>query len=296
MKWEIEVREKPNPSLARIVIAGQWNAEPQKAKKLLVDICRNWPKNKKVKFLITCGGFIQFDWPESISRECIGDNKNPSEDSVCRLVQAAKECAKSVLDDGLDKELREFTDYITLGIDSSKKKISKTQNYIRQLHVELVLLADLRNSKLHWTGKSYPTTNQEKGLVRISDLQTHLFNLNDIGNTLVLGCHDLNVFNPRGRATTKTCWRKKIREDFYSLVKKEKPQVVLHHPHTTDSSKIWTAAWNELRKVVSMINIYGGAGRYDNEGQEPRSQLEDVLEKTKCGNTIDFIIRTNKEL
>lgn len=147
--WKIDVREDPNPFLARIVIADKWDGNPKEARKLLDAIYKKWPKNREVKFLMTCGGFIQFNWPESISREDIGDNKNPKSKAVEVLVEEAKKYANSVLSGGVGEKLREFTEYITLGIDSQKEKISTTQNYISQPHVELVLLIDLRNNKFH---------------------------------------------------------------------------------------------------------------------------------------------------
>ena len=109
-----------------------------------------------------------------------------------------------------------------------------------------------------------------------------------------MGCHDLNVFNPRGAATTKSVWRKNIRDEFYGIVKKETPSVVLHHPHTTDSSKTWTMAWNELVRIAPTIVKYIGAGRYYKQDGE-RSDLNEVLGKTKRGNTIDFIVRLQAE-
>jgi len=132
---KIEIREKPVPSLARVIIAGKWMGNPDEAKKLLDDICEKWPKEKKVKFIITCGGFIQFNWPQSISRKDIGDNKNPNNQVIEILVKEAEKYVRYVLDD-LSEKLRESTDYITLGIDSYKEKISTTQNYINQPHID----------------------------------------------------------------------------------------------------------------------------------------------------------------
>ena len=70
----IEIRKDPEPFLARIIITDEWDGNPKDAKRLLEDIYNKWPKDKKVKFLITCGGFIHFDWPDSVTKEDIGDN------------------------------------------------------------------------------------------------------------------------------------------------------------------------------------------------------------------------------
>lgn len=287
--WEIEVREEQNPSIARVIIAGEWEGNPIEAKQLLEDICEKWPKGRKVKFLITCGGFIQFDWPESISRNDIGNNKNPDINSVDALVKEAEKCAKSVLSGGLDKKLGEFTDYITLGIDSYKEKISTTQNYINQPHIELVFLKDLRQENLYWTGKSYPTPAQQNGLVRIANLQTHFFDL-DIGKVMILGCHDLSVFNPRSKNAKG--WRREVNNDFKKLAEKEKPIYVLQHPHTTVKRRTWLNAWGCLRKTLPSVKQHAGSGRYYESDRE-RSEwdnVDKVLKDTKNTTTIDFII------
>ena len=236
------MRREPNPLLARIIIAGKWDGDISEAKKLLKDVYKKWPKEEKVKFFITCGGFIQFEWPRYITRRDIVDNKYPDDKVVKTLVAEAENCAKFVLSDGLSEKLKEVTDYLTLGIDSYKEKISTTQNYIKQLHVELVFLIDLRNDKFYWTGKSYPTPNQQNGLIIISDLKTHFFDLYDVGKTMILGCHDLTIFNPRSKNAKG--WRKKVNEEFRELAKKEQPICVLQHPHTTVKVRTWLNAWS----------------------------------------------------
>ena len=102
------------------------------------------------------------------------------------MVKEAEKCAQYVLDDDLVEKYSKITDYITLGIDSFKEKISTTKNYIGQLHIELVSLIDLKNNNFYWTGKSYPKSSQQRGLVRISDLKTHFFDL-DVGKVMILG-------------------------------------------------------------------------------------------------------------
>lgn len=287
--WKIEVREDSEPFLARIIIADDWDGRPENARRLFEEIFDKWPKGRRVKFIITCGGFIQFDWPEFISRKDIGDNKNPDGKVVGVLVREAEKCARSVLTEGLRSKLREVTDYITLGVDSYKEKISMTKNYIGQPHIELVFLVDLRSDEFYWTGKSYPTANQQNGLVRIADLRTHFFDLS-IGKVMVLGCHDLTIFNPRSKNAKG--WRKEVNEEFRKLAQEEKPKIVLQHPHTTVKVRTWLNAWSCLKKTLPSVEKYAGAGRYY-EPHRRRSEyddLDDVLMHTKCGDTIDFIV------
>ncbi|MEM3365394.1 MAG: hypothetical protein QXM93_03120, partial [Candidatus Methanomethyliaceae archaeon] len=58
LDWKIRVIEDPSPICARIIIADQWNGDGEDARKVLEKVLKNFPKGKKVKFLITCGGFI----------------------------------------------------------------------------------------------------------------------------------------------------------------------------------------------------------------------------------------------
>ena len=285
-KLRIEITEDASPSLARIIIAGDWNGDVQLARKLLEKISEKWPKGKRVSCLMTCGGFLSFDWPSSLPS--VEDNKDPAQQTVdCLKGNAEKQC-DLLLQAGLYERLGECTDYITLGVDSHKEKISLTKNYISEPHIELVTLIDLRSKKYHWTGKSYPTSNQEKGLIRISNLGTHFFDA-DFGRVMILGCHDLTFFNNRNWKNTKG-WRKEVKKGFRDLARRKEPRIVLQHPHTTDSTLTWAAAWRGLSRMLPTVEKYASAGRYYNPDDDPRSSLEEVLEKTKCCNTIDITV------
>jgi hypothetical protein len=289
--WEIELRKDLAPSLARIVIAGEWYGKPEQVRRLLKAVCEKWPTGKGVKFLMTCGGFIEFEWPRFISRYDIGDNLNPNEKALRDLIKEATKAVQNVLTDDVTERLREVTDYITLGVDSYKEVVSTTQNYISQLHIELVLIADLRAKRFYWTGKSYPTPAQQRGLVRLPDLGTHFLKLGDAEEVMILGCHDLTLFNNRNWGRTKG-WRKHIKVEFRKLAKEHKPMFVLQHPHTTDSVMTWNSAWRELERELPSVKMYASAGRYHNT-QGERSDLYEVLDKTKHGDSLDFIVHTH---
>jgi hypothetical protein len=287
--WIIEVRQDPDPSLGRIIVAGDWQGNIDATKSLLKDICDAWPKKKRVSFLITCGGFINFPWPSSLSNLEVGNPVYPERAAVEFLAEEARRNVELLLTENLCDKLEKCTRYLTVGIDTSKSKISVTRNYISEPHIELVFLIDLKERTYRWTGKSYPTPNQERGLVRTADLEKHFFE-SDFGKVLILGCHDLTIFNPRSDATAKG-WRKEVKDEFKLLSKKRDPSIVLQHPHTTDSSRIWLTAWNSLARLLPNVKEYASAGRYYNKGEPCRSELLDVLRKTKCADTLDFIVR-----
>ena len=291
---EVEIKEDSNPFLARVIITNEWKGKPEEARKLLECILEKWPTGKRVKFILTCGGFVEFEWPKDVSSQDIGDNKYPSDKVVEALVNKAEKYARFVLSKGLGKDLSNYTDYITLGIDSHKAKISTTRNYITKPHIELVSLIDVRNNKSCWTGKSYPTTKQERGLVRISNLEAHFVELKNLGKVMILGCHDLNMFNNRNWKNTGK-WRKEIKTRFRALAKKENPFCVLHHPHTTVNVRTWLNAWGSLRKELQSVEQYAGVGRYYECDKERLKwdALGDVRRATRSErtDTIDFVVR-----
>lgn len=275
-----------NPIIGRIIIAGKWNSDVKKARHILKTCYRKWPKDKIVKIIITCGGFIQYDWPQNISKADIGDNKYPNSRVVTILIKQAEKYVKNnIISNDMRKELTKVTDYLTLGIDSYKEP-----NNINEPHIELVCLIDLNNNKYYWTGKSYPMVCQQKGLIRISNLKSHFLKLNNIGSLMLLGCHDLNIFNPR--TITAKGWRRRVNKEFRILAKKQNPKIVLQHPHTTDSVFTWAAAWGGLRKILSTVTTYASAGRFD-KSRFKDSKLKNILIKTKYGDTIDFIVYIN---
>jgi len=283
----VELRSDPNPSLGRVIICDEWKGRLNDARQVLHDICSNWPADVQVDCLVTPGAFLTFPWPTQMPE--VGNPRNPNAETIEELISCAEMQCKKLLNNQLVKELRRRTNFLSIGIDSFKKKISLSQASIREPHIELVAFIDLSNGHYHWTGKSYPTAGQQDGLVRISDIGSHFVD-SHFGKVLILGCHDLIVFSPRGRAVTKAGWRRKIRSDFYSMLRREEPTTVLHHPHTTDSSFTWLNAWNEVFRAAPTILRYIGAGRYHRPDGE-RSSLDEVLMRTKHGPTVDCIIR-----
>lgn len=285
--WSLDLRSDPNPKVARIVIDGQWRGDLGLAGSLLEDVANRWPQNKYVGFLVTCGAFITFDWPTSLPP--IVDNWTPDERAFRTLGAIAKKKVSELLSDRLSAKLASHTRYLTIGVDSHKDKISETQNQIPEPHVEFICLVDLKSGQVHLTGKSYPTTGQERGLVRNADLANHIVKTAH-GKVLVLGCHDLTIFNPRSRSRRQGR-RKKVADSWENDIKNDPPDLIIHHPHTTVKTRTWAASWNELHRLLPSIKLSLGAGRYSMEdaGWGERNALNQVLERTRRGATLDFV-------
>ena len=287
MNWTVEFKREENPSVARVIIAGYWDGDVKAVHGLLADVCQQWPTGYKVRYLITCGGFVEFDWPLA---PVMGRTMPPVSDRLDRLISAAQKYCHSLLDNELREKLRKYTRYLTLGVDSAEEP-----DNLRKPHVELVTLLDLEKGKWHWTGKSYPVTNQEAGLERVTELETHLLDLEG-EKVMILGCHDLNMFSRRSQAIAKG-WRREVIQEIYSLACSMKPTRVLQHPHTTDSVKTWQTALSGLLKSVLTVRDFASAGKWYREDEyglqaKPRSPLGEVLKKTKLGKTIDIVVWT----
>lgn len=271
-----------NPPLARIVISGAWSQRHYDAKKLLEEVIEAWPENKKVEFLITCGGFIDFPWPNDLQLNK-PDTINPDNEIINALCDSAEPVIHKVIDKNIRNKLKGLTNYVTLGLDSSNP-----QRY----SVELVAVINTGNGKIHWTGKSYPNNDQEKSLIRINDMSTHFMNSKS-GKVMVLGCHDLKMFSNRGRAVSKSEWRINARNELDTLLIEENPKIVIQHPHSTDSTRSWGTEIKQLCNQVDSIENFLSAGRYYRGSEKIRSPLSDVLNSTKIGQSIDFVYESN---
>jgi len=261
-----------------------------KLENCLVAFAKKWSRGKKLELLTTCGGCVQGEWPQSVTKEDGGNGNNPNQHVVDLLVEEAKKCVKQVLQNGLDKKLSQITNYLTFGIDSFKSKISLSQNYIGQPHIELVIITDLVNKKFHVTGKSYPTSGQEGKLVRITDLDSHFIKLMNGDKVMVFGCHDLMMCSNRNWDNTGK-FKRKIKEEFRNKAMKESPQIAIQHPHTTDSIRTWGGCWGTLKRMFPTLKNYAGSGTYYNPDRPVRDELHKVLEKTKGGKFLDIIVR-----
>lgn len=272
----------------RVIIRGPWYGGVRQARSLLDAVCDEWPKGQRTRILVTSGGFLSFEWPPNITRAEVDDNRDPDPSAVAALFAEADIAVNALLGGSLRSRLLHCTDAIAIGVDSFKTQVSISSECIKDLHVELVYFLDLRTNKFCRTGKTYPTTGQEGGLVRITDVASHFATL-DGDSVFFLGCHDLNAFSPRGNSRVKQRWRKEVIRGLRQAVKQRAPRIVVHLPHTTDSRRIWQASWNKLVETAGSVDFYASAGRYHNS-DGPRGTLDSVLQATVLGGSVDSVV------
>ena len=242
-----------------------------------------WPG--KAMFMITLGGFVVTPFPSRWE----GERGWASRTGDFRaLIPHARKAVDKVLTPRVLDAARGRVDFLTLGVDlndgSGKRKMDRRP---RGTHAELVTIIDVeRGEPMHWTGKSYPVGWQERKLVLETDLESHLLRCGK-ERVLVLGCHDLNMFSPRAWANMNTgsprhvCSRR-MRE----LARDFRPTIILHHPHSTDTPRIWATAWSGAQELLPREpgghHIWAsGIGYYTVDGK-PRGRLRDVLRVTGC--------------
>jgi hypothetical protein len=109
---------------------------------------------------------------------------------------------------------------------------------------------------------------------------------------MILGCHDLTVYNPRAQATARG-WRQDVNAKFRALAAARRPVAVLHHPHTTTKCGTWEGKWRRIGDELPFVRDYLGTGAYSfrDPGWDQRDGLARVLEVNGRGEILDVMVR-----
>ena len=258
------------------------------ARKRLLNAFESRPAGNVVPYAITSGGFIKAPFPHGYKGK---QGWNSHRKDFEQLIPDAKKALDEVLTGEILRAIRGHARFLTLGIDLIDER--KGDDGIDR-HAELVAVVKTSSGDVvGWTGKSYPTEDQQDTLIHQPYLESHRFKWND-SNVLVLGCHDLNMFIDRGRPSKSRHSKKKDRKrDMRKLAVDWNPIVVLHHPHFTDTPNIWAAPWGSLRRMLPSADVYASGIAYCHfkQANRPRKPLEDVLNGTKWGDVEDIVVR-----
>lgn len=274
--------------IARLIVTGKQyysNALPNysKLQKVFDKFVAKAHGKQHFEFVVTPGGFLKFEFPkrlqdyleiEELEQKHISAFQTKAEQTIIEFLAGISRDTY--------KKLQATADLLTIGIDGHNPS-----NY---QHIELVAVYDLQKGKVvQWTGKFYPTENQKRDLIKINDLNSHFAQLNN-QNVIILGCHDLSVFNPRGQAAVDAnSWKGLTSGAFRKLCKQFKPDIILQHPHTTDTPNIWNLAWRTVEKEFPNVQHFASGIKYFNWNGNPRGDLNAVLTKTKKGDVTDFV-------
>ena len=254
----------------------------------------HWPGY--AMFTVTPGGFVKAPFPNGWNG-ARGWASRPEDFRA--LVPHAQKAVDEVLTPRVLNAARGRTGFLTLGVDlndgSSKQKMDKKA---RGTHAELVAIVNVEQGKpVRWTGKSYPVASQERTLVQEADLSSHLFRCG-AERALVLGCHDLNMFSERAKSNmTPGSRRHRRSEEMKELAREFGPTVILHHPHSTDSWRVWSTAWHGAREFLPKNDgeehVWASGIAYYRGGGKCRGALHDVQRRTRCcdNHIVDILVK-----
>lgn len=239
-------------------------------------------KKERTKFLVTPGGFAIGKFPKNWEGGCGWES---SDKDLSELIPFAIPIVDKVVSKRLLKAAAGFIKYITLNVDLRSKHTA--------LHAELVAVIDVASGKIiGWTGKSYPTMSQEKKIVRATDPSTHLFELG-ADRVVILGCHDLNIFNGRARANQKRGGHRDLAcRKMLQCFNEFKPTHIIQHPHGTDTWRSWNQSWKQVSRQFPGV-CWSSAITYAANKGERRAPLQDVLDRThyEGSESLNFIVK-----
>jgi hypothetical protein len=284
LKFKATYRHETNaPALLRVVLDSnpQGLDKPQTASDILLTAMQACEAKLHVRFLQGPGGLISFPWPNNFH---VSDVWNPTHSELQILTDAGKDSFDQFKKAISKDKLRSWADFISIGVDGSSSATGQ--------HIEFVFIYDTAADSVQITGKSYPTCQQERKLVRQPDLCSHILLLG-LDSVLVLVCHDLNIFSNRAHLNSSAGSRRHaLLEDARTLFSSHVPAftVVLHHPHTCDTPKTWSIAWSGVFKSLPAVRLASGAGNWWNNDHLQRVSISSCLDATAQGLVSTVII------
>jgi hypothetical protein len=287
-----DVNRNSKATVVRIVHAFPDPGSPERsrhANAVMADVLKSWPPGLKTRYLITAGGFLSFEWPSQVA---VTDPSKPSPKEVQLLKEGAEKACREFLTPTIRRRLAKVADYVSLGADSVRCGCD-----VKRRTAELVLLFDLHSSLVWITGKSYPGV-QQRVLVRMNDLSKDFVRTSG-DRVLLLGCHDLNMFSKRAfRNCNKDGWRAKRIKEIRKMTVGFLPNVILQHPHRTQSPHAWGTALGGLKKLLHQAGVsdftFAGAGRWHATGTKSPRPLHSCLVSTAVGNVVTAVVRISK--
>jgi len=270
-------------SIVRVVVQGPPVCSPRAAGEILWQAFEKWPGAGRTKFTITPGGFVVGNFPSQWYGGLAWESSSKDLDA---LVRVAKPLVEACVTKRVLAKAKTRTRVLTIGVDL----ISDRE------HAELVAVIDCDSGEIaHWTGKSYPTGDQEALLVQVADVDSHLIEIAE-EKVLVLGCHDLNMFSARARTNqSPNGVRRRRCAAMAKATARFKPTVVLQHPHSTDTPNIWRMPWSCLARDYPTVRIYASGIGYFRANEKPRRPLREVLEGTRSEKgVLDIIVRSQR--
>ena len=253
----------------------------------------HWPSGLGT-FAVTPGGFIQTKLPRAYDGQ---RGWNSRKRDLGKLIPHAEAAVHAVVRGDLLDAARQRIRFLTLGVDLNRER--NKEERIRDAHRccpscsgacthgELVAVFDTHSGEVrHWTGKSYPVDGQQHTLVHVKDLGTHFLELGS-ERLLLLGCHDLLLFAARGRPSVHgPTLKEERRQRMIELAREFEPTIILLHPHTTYSPRVWGGAWGATRGTLPTAEVCASGIAFCGNPKPPKCwQPWQTLDATRAATT-----------
>lgn len=252
----------------------------------------------RAAFTVTPGGLIRTSLPLDYDG---GRGWGSTRCDLAKLIPCARAAVQAVVSGDVLQAARERTKYLTLGVDLNRKQ--QKQEWISGdhrcrpncppscTHAELVAVFDTdAGDVVHWTGKSHPVEGQQHTLVHVVDLSTHLYEACS-ERLLILGCHDLHMFSHRGRKAAYISRKMTRKQHMRERARKFDPTVVLHHPHTTYSPRVWQHAWSATCSTLPNVHTWASGIAFCGN---PKGQFDwqpwQTLDRTRCATASKYVV------
>lgn len=290
LSWRVPYKEG-STKIGRIIVDYRYKSE--QAGEVLDAVMHKWPAEYQTEYLIACGGFIEAEWPRGIELNSSLDVRNPPGPLIAELIERAKTAALRVLTPARCQSLSNVK-YLSFGVDfyTDLDSSDDCPEDISKPHIEFVGMLDLKSGEwTAWTGKFYPVPNQERHLLRVTDVNSH-FKCVGEDRVMLLGCNDLTIWNLHGAANRKPGTnRSEWCETMTGEAEKFRPTVVLHHPHRTHSALVWAQAWVNLKRKLPTVQGWSSAIRFSTlDYRKPQRSLDSVLRATHGSDTLDVVV------
>ncbi len=268
--------------IGRLVLTGDAQSEkdpPDRAELLAAALDALAREQVHVRYLVTPAGFFEPRSPHELGVRHGWETKQDDFDIVRRL---AAEVVAPLLADALDRASGQV-DYLVVGAD--------VRGLGHGVYGEIALVYDVASKALVGsTGKSYPTTEQQRKLVRNPDASGHVLDLEG-ERVAVLVCHDLQAWSPRGRRSRGEV-RAGVAADLDRALRDTRPTTVLHLPHTTHSAQTWSNPWAAIRRLLPGAT-WASAIKYRRGDHRPDAPLgPKLLDGTRSGpgEVLDIVL------
>ena len=165
---------------------------------------------------------------------------------------------------------------------------------IQKPHIEMVGIYGVREKGfVCWTGTSYASRLQKKGLLACIDMKTHIAKLKG-HKVLVLGNNDVAAFEPTMKMSTEdqqTIFANRMREGLVEQLEEERPEVILHHASNSARAQLLIPAMNCVRERYSWVRTFASGFRYVTWFTElGQIGAEELIAQTRYGEVEDLVI------